>query len=622
MANASGSPGSGPQGALQRIRDAGDGLSAAAYMTLARALKDDQEAREQLQPLRLVLLSSFTTSLLAPYLKVEGARQGFFVDTHHGGFGQFEQVLLGDEWRSTDGATEVLVVSMRLEDLDPDLAFRIRTEPNDAFDALATNVLERVDAMLSIFRDKSGGPALVANFATPEPRPAAMFDANQPTSLPYRIQALNRMLLDRVSARAGCNVWDYAGLVSSVGSATFTDPRLWALARNPISAANQPLCARHLARTVRGVVRAAAKCLVLDLDNTLWGGVIGDDGVEGIQLGDDHPGKAFKELQRAALGLRDRGILLAIASKNDQAVVHEALASHPDMLVTLKDFAATRINWNPKSINLREIAKELNIGADSLVFFDDNPVERAEVREGAPEVHVVEVPADPIHYVRALSEIAVFDMPNVTSEDRMRARSYEAQIERRESEARAGSLDEFLRSLDMKVEIGPLNRLTAQRVAQLVMKTNQFNTTTRRVSQAELEAMHAKDQGVFWLRLADRYGDMGLIAVGVLRAEGPDALIHSLVLSCRAANRGMEQTLLAHLAERARALGCVRLIGEYAPTAKNHVVADLYPRLGFGESSVTDGVTRYHLDLTKTDALVVPPFVRIQEDHPVDAPRE
>jgi FkbH-like protein len=606
--------GAGPGSVLQQIQAApADGLSAAAYMTLARGLKDDPEARERLKPARLVLLSSFTTTLLDPYVKVEAARQGFLVDTHHGGFGQFEQALLGDEWRAKDGATEVLVVAMRLEDLDPDLPFRVRTEPVDAFDVLATNVLGRVDAILSIFRGKSKGPVLVANFAVPEPRVAAVFDANQASSLPYRIQALNRQLLERVSAQAGCYVWDYAGLVSSVGSARFTDPRLWALARNPISTANQPLCARHLARTLRGALRPAAKCLVLDLDNTLWGGVIGDDGVEGIHLGDDHPGKAFKDFQRAVLGLRDRGILLAMSSKNNEAVVHEALAKHPEMLVTLKDFAATRINWNPKSKNLRELAEELNIGADSLVFFDDNPVERAEVREGAPEVQVIEVPADPIQYVRALSEFAGFDMPNVTSEDRMRAQSYEAQIERKQLETKAGSLDEFLTSLEMQVDIGPMNPLTAQRIAQLVGKTNQFNTTTRRTSQAELEAMQAKGHGVYWLRMADRYGDMGLIAVGVLQAEGADGVVHSLVLSCRAANRGMEEAMLAHLAQKARALGCTRLIGEYIPTAKNSVIAELYPRLGFEQPSVVDGVTRYHLDLA-TKELVSPAFLRIRED--------
>jgi FkbH-like protein len=600
-------------GVLERIRARAE-LSPAEYMSLARSLKDDAAARERLQPLRLVLLSSFTTTLFEPFLKVEAARHGFLVDIHHGGFGQFEQALLGDEWRSPDGAPEALVIMMRLEDLHPDVAFRIYTDaPDDSFGGLSANVLSRIDSTLSMFRDKARGPALVATFSIPEQRLAPVFDANFAGSLTYKVQALNASLLDRVSKRAGCHLWDYAGLVSSAGSARWTDPRLWALSRTPVSAANQPVLARHLVRTLRGALRPSAKCLVLDLDNTVWGGVIGDDGVGGIHLGDDHPGKAFKELQRAALGLRDRGILLAICSKNDAAVVHEALATHPEMLLKLKDFAATRINWNPKSKNLREIATELNIGLDSLVFFDDNPVERAEVSEGAPEVHVVDVPADPALYVRALCDVVAFDVPTLTAEDRLRAQSYQAQIERRESEAQAGSLDEFLPSLQMEVEIGSWGAMTAQRIAQLVIKTNQFNTTTRRCTEPELAALHEAGLGVYWLRLTDRYGDMGLIAVAVLTAEGKDAVIHSLVLSCRAANRGIEQTLLAYLAKKARGLGYERLIGEFIPTPKNSPVADLYPRLGFVEGPVTEGVTRYSRDLAKDD-LVIPEFMRVREE--------
>ena len=604
--------------ALDQIRSArSEGLSPAEIMKLARLLAADPEARKRLQPVRLVLLSSFTTTFLEPSLKVEAARQGLFLDVHHGGFGQFEQALLGDEWRSPDGATEVLVVMMRLEDLHPDVGFRVYSDaPDDAFGALSANVLARIDATLAMFRERSKGQALVASLAMPEPRLAPVFDANQPGSLTFKVQSLNRSLLEHVHAKSGCNVWDYAGLVAAAGAARWTDPRLWALSRTPISGANQPVLARHLSRTLRGVLRPAAKCLVLDLDNTLWGGVIGDDGVGGIHLGDEHPGRAFKELQRAVLGLRDRGILLALSSKNDPAVVHDALANHPEMLIKLKDFAATRINWLPKSKNLREIASELNIGLDSLVFFDDNPVERAEVAEGAPEVLVVDVPADPAQYVRALCELAAFDVPTLTAEDRLRAQSYQAQIERRESEAQAGSLGEFLPSLQMEVEIGSWNAMTAQRVAQLVIKTNQFNTTTRRTSEAELAALHEAGLGVYWLRLSDRYGDMGLIAVSVLTKEGTDAVVHSFVLSCRAANRGIEQTMHAYLAQKARDAGCTRLIGEFIATAKNSPVADLYPRLGFAEEPqdpATGGVTRYTLDLSSGD-LVIPDYVRVKED--------
>jgi FkbH-like protein len=603
------------EGTLELIRQAHANEktpTAAEYMTLARSLKDDKGARERLQPIRLVLLSSFTTSLLEPYLKVEGARQGFFVDVHHGGFGQFEQALMGEDWRAKDGALEVLVVMMRVEDLHPDVAFRVYDPSTEALGQIGSDVLARIDSTLSMFRDKSKGPALVANFALPQYRVASAFDANQPGSLTYQLQALGRSLVERVAKRAACHVWDFAGLVASVGSANFTDARMWALARNPIAAAHQPAFAQHLTRALRGAIKPAAKCLVLDLDNTLWGGVIGDDGIGGIQLGQEHPGRAFKEFQRACLGLRDRGIVLAISSKNDEAVVKDCFDKHSEMVLKWKDFAATRINWNPKSKNIREIAKELNIGVDSLVFFDDNPVERAEVSENTPQVHVVDVPVDPAHYVRALCNLAVFDVPTLTAEDRGRAASYQAEIERKTAEEEAGTPSQFLPTLKMEVEVGRWNAMTAQRIAQLVIKTNQFNTTTRRVSEAELAALNDTGLGVYWLRLQDRYGDMGLIGVGVLTKEGKDAIVHSFVLSCRAANRLMEQTIMAYLAEKARKAGCERLVGEFIPTPKNTPVVDMYPKLGFQKESEKDNLTRYVYDLAREE-LVIPSFINVKE---------
>ena len=588
-------------------------LSAAEYQKRARALRDDPKAREGLAPVRLVLLSSFTTQLLDAFIKVECANQGLYADIHHGGWGQFEQELLGDEWRSKDGAPEALVIMLRVEDLYPDLGYRVFSDtPEDQFDAMASNVLARIESTLNIFRDKSKGAALVANFILPEPRIQPVFDANQPGSLTYKLQNLNRTLVEKVSKRAGCHVWDYAGMVAGAGTLNWTDPRLWALSRTPVAAANQPMFGKHLARTLRGALRPAAKVLVLDLDNTIWGGVIGDDGVAGIHLGDEHPGRAFKEFQRACLGLKDRGILLALASKNDQNTVLEALKSHPEMLITAKDCAVMRINCDPKSKNLKEMARELELGLDSFVFFDDNPVERAEVKESCPEVTVVDVPVDPAGYVKALSEIAVFDIPALTAEDRLRAASYQAQIERRESEAQAGSLEDFLRGLGMEVEIGRWNASNSQRITQLVGKTNQFNTTTRRLTEAELAALDEKGLGVYWVRMGDRYGDMGLIAVGILTREGDAAVVHGLIMSCRVANRAMEQTMLAHMANKARAAGCKTMIGEFIPTKKNTPVKELFPKLGFKQLSVEGDTTRYSIDITGTD-LVIPDYVKVKE---------
>jgi FkbH-like protein len=597
---------------LEKIRtSAPDSLSLADYRALAREMAPHVGA---LEPVRLSILSSFTTQLLDPYLVVEGARHGLGVEVRHGGFGRFEQALMDPDHREDRRALEVLVVMMRLEDFDPDLSFRYYAPDRNSFDGFAEGVLGRLEDCVSLFRRRSDGPVLLSNFAVPEPRPLSVFEANDPDSLTHRIHELNRELARRRARHAGVNVWDYAGLIASRGGGSWSDPRLEALARAPVSGPNQPVLARHLLRSVRAVIKPTAKCLVVDLDDTLWGGTIGDDGLRGIQLGDEHPGSAFKRFQRAVLGLRDRGVLLAVCSSNDASVALEAMDGHPEMLLRSTHFAASRVNWRPKSENLREIAEELNIGLDSIVFFDDNPVVRAEVRDRLPQVLVVDVPVDPVHYVDTLAAVPELDTPALTMEDRLRATAVQADGDRRLALRGAVSLDDFLLSLGMVARIGRLDDRTSQRVSQLVAKTNQYNLTTRRRSQAELDAMAARD-GTFvhWLRLADRYGDLGLVAVTVLIVEGPVATIDSLIMSCRVANRGVEQTMVAHLARLARELGCERLVGEYVPTAKNRPVCNLYPTLGFVTDGESGGATRYGLVLTD-EIIEAPRFMNVVFD--------
>jgi FkbH-like protein len=568
-------------------------------MSIARELSAKSHG---LRPIRIVLLASFTTSLFDAFLKVEAARFGFGLSIHHGGFGQFEQALLQNDWVPADDMPVALVIAMRLEDIDPDLAFRFYQPGRLSFEALAADGLQRIETTVRLFREKAQGPALVANFSPPEFRPLSVFEANSPDSLTSKILELNRGLLERLRELGDAFIWDYAGLVASCGARSWTDPRLWSLAKTAVAPANQPEFAAHLMRTLQGVIFPAAKCLVLDLDNTLWGGVVGDDGPGGIVIGDDYPGSAYKQFQRAVLGLKDRGILLALCSKNDPDVVEEVFKQHPDILLRSDDIAAQRINWQSKSDNLKELAAELNIGLDSLVFFDDNPVERAEVRSKLPEVTVVEVPTDPVFYVEALYAVADFDVPALTQEDRGRAASYQAERQRRVSAEQAGSLEDFLASLDMRLEFGTLDDTSSQRIAQLVAKTNQFNLTTRRRSQDEIEQIAARDDaGVYWLRLADRYADMGLIAMAIVIGEGRDLVIDSLVISCRAANRGVEQAMLAFLADEARQRGFSRLLGEYIPTARNHVVSDLYSRMQFALDTESDGARVYSLDLASQE---------------------
>jgi FkbH-like protein len=580
-----------------RAQAAGD-LKPADVLRLARAVKEAEEIPGT-SVLRVAILSTFSAQFLEPFLVVEGLRQGFRLSVYVGAFGQFEQELAdpaGPLWSFTP---DVVVMAMRPEDVDADAVVRFHASAGQRFAALADTLVQRLGSCAEGVRARGGATVLAANFAGPAEAPLGVFDANVPGSLTYALADANRRLQQRLAAVPGAAVWDYAGLVRRRGAERWTDPRLMAMARSAVAAEHQPALAAHLVRTIAAMRRTPAKCLVLDLDNTLWGGVIGDDGPGGIQLGDDWPGSVYKQFQRAALAYMDRGILLAVVSKNDHDVVEQVFRTHPEMVIRWEDLACVRANWRPKSENLREIARELNIGLDSLVLFDDNPVERAEVRLGAPEVGVVDVPNDPLGFAAALHACPWFDQTGLSAEDRSRAAMYREDRQRQALAAAAASPDEFLASLEMEAAVGRADADTIGRIAQLIGKTNQFNLTTRRHAQADVAAMAADpDCVVGWLRLTDRFGDQGLVVVGIVRRRGEVGEVDTFLMSCRVMNRRVEQAFMAWLVEQARGLGCTRLEGAYLPTKKNSMVRDFYPGLGFARTGdLADGGVAFALDL-------------------------
>ena len=377
-----------------------------------------------------------------------------------------------------------------------------------------------------------------------------------------------------------------------------------------------PFVALHAANLIKAIFGKTRKCLVLDLDNSLWGGVIGDDGVDGIQIGKETPeAEAYTAFQKYLLALKERGVLLAVCSKNEESAA-KAGFSHPDTILHLDDFVAFQANWESKDQNVRRIAKMLNIGLDSLVFLDDNPMERAIVREHVPEVAVPEVTGgDVASYIRAIERNGYFETVSISEDDRKRSETYHANQRRVEMEATASSYADFLVSLDMRAEIAPFRRIYYDRIAQLTNKSNQFNLTTRRFTRADIEHM-AEDSRYITLysRLQDRFGDNGLVSVVIAEKEGKDVHIRLWLMSCRVLKRGMEEAMMEALAEKARLAGGEKLIGYYYPTAKNGMVRDFYSAHGFSLVDDADGNTVWEHSL-ETDA---PPiakkhFIQVEE---------
>ena len=360
-------------------------------------------------------------------------------------------------------------------------------------------------------------------------------------------------------------------------------PKLWYLTKSPYQPHVFDAAAQDLKAAIAAVLGNSRKLLVLDLDNTLWGGVVGDLGWDNLRLGGhDYVGEAFVDFQRALKSLRNRGVLLAIASKNDESVALDALAKHPEMVLRAEDFAARRINWNDKAANIVELAEELNLGLQSVVFIDDNPAERARVREALPEVFVPEWPDDKTLYASTLAELGCFDSAHVTAEDASRSDMYAAETSRKRARASFTSVEDWLHSTQTVVKVEEFSGANRERVAQLLNKTNQMNLSTRRLSSRELEAwMQPQNRKLWAFRVSDRFGDSGLTGIVSLEVEAGRASIIDFVLSCRVFGRNVERVMLACAAQYGATLGLKDLQAHYRPTPKNGPCLNFLKSCGF-----------------------------------------
>jgi FkbH-like protein len=384
-----------------------------------------------------------------------------------------------------------------------------------------------------------------------------------------------------------------------VGLASWHDATQWNLGKFPFALEIAPLYADWVGRLIAAARGKARKCLVLDLDNTLWGGVIGDDGLARIVLGNGSPaGEAFLSIQRTALALRERGIVLAVSSKNDDSVARSPFRSHPEMLLKEEHIAVFQANWQDKASNLKAIAETLNIGIDTLVLLDDNPAERAQVREALPMVAVPELPADPAFYTDTLLAAGYFEATGFTAEDRRRADYYQAHAAKAQMLGAANDLESYLYSLQMKAICCPFDRVGRVRITQLINRSNQFNLTTRRYTESDVEALERTTQGLtLQIRLIDRFGDNGIVAVVICSEADSDWLIDTWLMSCRVLNRKLEQTTLNYIVGRAKTAGVCSLIGLYLPTERNAMVKEHYGRLGFESLAACKEGTRWRLDV-------------------------
>ncbi len=336
-------------------------------------------------------------------------------------------------------------------------------------------------------------------------------------------------------------------------------------------------------RYVYAVVGITKKCIVLDLDNTLWGGVVGEDGFDNIKLGDNPVGRAFVEFQKRLLALNQRGILLAVNSKNNFNDAIEVIQKHPSMILREDDFACVKINWDDKVSNLHKIAEELNIGLDSMVFFDDDRINQEYVRESLPEVLVVDLPRDSSQYAKILTEMKEFDAMRITEEDTKRSSMYLGQKKRKELEKKIGDFNEFLKQMNIEVEVKKADSFSIPRISQLTLKTNQFNLTTRRYQEEDVSKFSSSDDKIVeCVQVSDKFGDNGITGTYIVEKKNDEEwIIDTFLLSCRIMGRGVEEIMINQIIENAKSSGIKRVKGEYIPTPKNKPAESFYEKLGF-----------------------------------------
>ena len=580
---------------------AGHRLGFLETVQLDRALaRLDMKEASGFQTVRLAILSSSTVDHLPPAIRVAGLRRRLLIEVHSGSYGQYRQDLLDSDSALHRFKPEAALFSLSAREA-------IAGVPLAATSAEVDAAIGRlIGELRSLWRKaREIGAAVIQQTFLDVSEPLFGGYERMVPGAPGAVVARLNDRLAEAAAEDKALLLDVARASQRDGIDAWFDVGRWLQGKLEIAPQAGPSYGDLAARILAAQRGLSKKCLVLDLDNTLWGGVLGDDGLDGIVLGEGSAaGEAHLALQHYAKQLKERGIILAVCSKNDARIAEAAFRDHPEMVLRRADIAAFQANWEDKAQNLKAIAARLNIGVDALVFVDDNPIERARIRQSLPMVAVPEMPDDPAHYVRCLAEAGYFEAVAFTADDRSRAEQYAANAEREAMLGSAESMDEFLRGLKMTAVYGPFTAVDHARVVQLINKTNQFNTTTRRYAGEEVaRIMDDPDSLTLQFRLIDRVGDNGLVSTMILRPTPADddvLEIENWVMSCRVFGRELEFEAMNVAVEAARERGARALIADYIPTAKNDVISKLYPSLGFTEidgAAPANGATRWRLDL-------------------------
>ena len=533
--------------------------------------------------INVAILSSFTINGLAETLQVKCHKKNISCMTYLGGYNQYNQEILSEESTLYSFKPDLTFLFLDIQSFLGNLFYNPYSIQKNSRELHVKNIIDKIINLIKIFKTNSSSKLVISNFNIPKYSPYGVVETKIDYGYHEMIKDLNLQLFIEIKKLDNVYLFDFDRFVHLHGEQNVIDSHKILIGDIKITLEYIPYLATDLMGYIIGLLGLSKKCIVLDLDNTLWGGIIGEDGFDDIKLGPQSPGNAYVEFQKYLLALYQRGIILAINSKNNHKDAIKIIREHPHMVLREENFACIKINWNDKVSNMNEIANELNIGLDSFVYFDDDPVNREFVKINLPQVTTVDLPKDPVQYSTILRSMNEFNVLVITNEDSKRNQMYVEQRKRKELESDVSNLNDFLKQLEIKIVIKNVNEFTIPRISQLTLKTNQFNLSTKRYQEDEIRKLAIdKKFLVGCAQVVDKFGDNGITGAYIVKKDDQKVwIIDTFLLSCRVMGREVEKGIMNHIIEQAKKEGVVKLKSKYIPTEKNKPCENFLKDCGF-----------------------------------------
>ncbi len=547
--------------------------------------KNSKKNMDDFAKYKIAVLGNCSTQHLSTALKGYGYKENYNFELFDADYNQIDGEIFDDNSNLYKFKPNYIVIYICAEKLYEDF---VKTDIS-LRDKFADNIINKINNYWQIINSRLDTNILQFNFIEMDDKVFGNFSNKLPNSYIYQIRKLNYLLMELSSKVKNAFIIDLNNIQNTYGRNEFYDSKLYYIAKMPISTNMLPEVAKQVVDIIKSLNGRFKKCVILDLDNTLWGGVIGDDGIKSIQIGELGLGHAFSDFQVWLKELKNRGIILAVCSKNNEDIAKEPFENHPEMVLRLDDISMFVANWEDKASNIKHIQETINIGMDSIVFIDDNPFERNLVRSIIPDITVPELPEDPAEYLTYLKSLNLFETTSYSENDKDRTKQYQAEVGRESMKNSFNDFNDYLKSLDMVATVHKFSEFEIPRLSQLTQRSNQFNLRTIRYTEAEIEAI-SNDNNYITLSfsLKDKFGDYGLISLVIMKKIDANSLfIDSWLMSCRVLKRGMEEFIINSVVEKAKENGFSKVIGEYIKTPKNSMVEHMYSKLGFKD--VGDG---------------------------------